>query len=94
VNEREARELLAHQVDELRPVPYRELLPLLDRPQSADVVHPSGRRYQIEMEAVWDEKPGENLRIVVSIDDGGWRAFAPLTSGFIKTPNDQFVGEQ
>lgn len=88
MNEQEARELLASRVDELRLVPYRELLQLLDKPQSTDVVHSSGRRYQIELEVFWDDRPGENLRVSVSIDDGGWRSFVPLTYGFIKGPDD------
>lgn len=36
---------------------------------------------------------GGDLRVRVTIDDDGWRAFAPLFSDFIKAPTDQFVGE-
>ncbi len=93
MNQSEARELLDHRVDELRLIPYRELLQFLANPQATNVVHPSGRRYQMETEAFWDDRPGQNLRIRVAIDDGGWRTFAPLTSDFIKSPDDQFVGE-
>lgn len=93
MNEPEARELLAHRVAELRLLPYRELQRFLDKPQTTDVVHSSGRRYQIELDVFWDDRHGENLRVTVSIDDGGWRSFVPLTYGFIKRPDDQFVGE-
>jgi hypothetical protein len=31
--------------------------------------------------------------VLGSIDDGGWRAFAPLTRSFIKSPDGTFVGE-
>jgi len=30
---------------------------------------------------------------LVSIDDGGWRAFFPTTESFIMAPNGSFVGE-
>lgn len=52
-----------------------------------------GRSYQIEIQAIWDTRPGGNIRILASIDDGGWTAFHPLTVDFIKSPSDEFVGE-
>ena len=72
---------------------YRELQQFLGNPDSIDVFGPSGQRYGIETEAFWDDKRGGNLRVIVAIDDGGWRAFVPLTDDFIKTSDDQFVGE-
>jgi hypothetical protein len=39
--------------------------------------------YQIELNVFWDSKPGNNLRIMGSIDDAGWRAFLPLTESLI-----------
>ena len=93
VDKEEAAEILARHIAELRRLRYAELLQFLDKPQATDVVHPSGRRYQMETEVFWDGRPGENLRISVAIDDGGWRALMPMTYGFIKTPDDQFVGE-
>jgi hypothetical protein len=48
----------------------------------------------VEVLALWDEgRPGGNLRVMVSIDDGGWRAFKPLTEDFIIAPDGSFVGE-
>ena len=93
VDKQEAGEILARRIAELRRLRYAELLQFLDKPQATDVVHSSGRRYQMETEVFWDDRPGENLRINVAIDDGGWRAFFPLISAFIKSPDDQFVGE-
>lgn len=93
MNEREARELLSGRINQLRLVPYRTLLELLDKPESADVVHSSGRRYQVETQVFWDDKRGGDLRVTVSIDDGGPRAWHPLIGDFIKSPTDEFVGE-
>ncbi len=52
-----------------------------------------GILYQIEIQAYWDDKPNENIRVMGSIDDGGWRAFSPLSDDFIKSPNNEFIGE-
>jgi hypothetical protein len=62
---------------------YNELSQYIDKPTSESVTAPDGKTYNIEIEAFWDDKPGGNLRIVISIDDGGWRTFAPLTTDFL-----------
>jgi hypothetical protein len=31
--------------------------------------------------------------VLVNVDDGGWRAVAPLTQTFIRAPDGLFVGE-
>jgi hypothetical protein len=70
------------------------LLRWLDAPETTEVIGPSGQGYQIETESFWDNGARNRaLRVAVSIDDYGWRAFFPLTDSFIKTPDDQFVGE-
>lgn len=33
------------------------------------------------------------IRVIGSIDDGGWRAFRPLSDDFIRAPDGTFVGE-
>jgi hypothetical protein len=38
-------------------------------------------------------KYGGAIRVIGTVDDGGWRAFRPLTEDFIVGPNEQFVGE-
>jgi len=35
---------------------------------------------------VWDAQENGPLRVIVSIDDGGWRAFAPLTGDDLISP--------
>ncbi len=51
------------------------------------------RDYQIEVVWLWDGGLGGNVLVMGSIDDGGWRAFAPLTRSFIMAPDGRFVGE-
>ena len=93
VDKGEATALASDQLKRLRTRPYYELRRrLLDRQENYEVIGPSGVRYQIELQAVLDG-PGDNLRVMVSIDDGGWRAFAPLTDDFIVSPQDTFIDE-
>jgi hypothetical protein len=47
----------------------------------------------VEIQTFWDSQPGGNVRVMGSIDDGGWRAFLPLSRSFIKSAVDSFVGE-
>jgi hypothetical protein len=52
-----------------------------------------GAVYQVEIEFMWDGVPGGDVLVIGSIDDGGWRAFVPLTRSFIKGADGSFVGE-
>jgi hypothetical protein len=58
-----------------------------------EVTAASGRRYQVEIQAVWDDREGGDVRVMFGIDDGGWRAFLPLTDSFIIRRDGTFVGE-
>jgi hypothetical protein len=90
----EARAILAAQLESLRSTSYHELVErLLDDPETTEATGPSGTAYQLESQAFWDGGPGGDLRVTVSIDDGGWRAFVPLTESFIVSPDGSFVGE-
>lgn len=76
----------------LHQLSYAELTRLVGHPQSKWAVGTDGKKYQLEIQAFWDEsKVNGNLRIVVSADDGGWRAFAPLTDTFIVAPDGSFL---
>ena len=88
MDKQEAGELLTRRVNELRRLSYAELLKFLDKTEHTDVVHPSGRRYQMDVLVFWDDRAGDDLRVVVNIDDGGWRSFFPLSSDFVKRPDD------
>jgi hypothetical protein len=53
----------------------------------------SGTWYQGEVQVMWDDKPDGAIRVMASIDDGGCRAFVPLTDDFILAPDGTFVDE-
>jgi len=94
VDESEARGLATVRLEALRAVSYSELVDrLAGRVETDGVVGPSGARYQLEVQGLWDRDVGESLRVIVSVDDGGVRAFAPVSDDFIVARDGSFVGE-
>ena len=89
----EALAILERQLERYRGLRYGELLRLLDESQHLEVTGRSGTWYQVEIYAFWDDRTCVHLRVVGTIDDGGWRAFAPLSSDFIVAPDGSFIGE-
>jgi hypothetical protein len=90
MNKKEAQTVLAKTLTDYRNKPHSELLYLLKTRDSFEVVAESGTWYQIEIQAFWDDEKKENLRVIGSIDDGGIRAFFPLTDDFIITRGGDF----
>jgi hypothetical protein len=93
IDKKEARQLLEAATRRLRMKSRHELEQLLKEQETGTVVGPSGTTYQTEAQAFWDDKKGRDLRVLVSIDDGGWRAMAPMSESFIVAPDGSFVGE-
>ena len=89
----EARDILATELARYRIRSYAELQRLLDAQDTVERTGPSGTKYQLEVEAVWDDEAGGNLRVIAHVDNRGWRAFVPLSHDFIIAPNGTFVGE-
>ena len=90
----EAAALLAGYLETFRRRSYAELRALIGAgAQTTEAVGRSGARYQLEVNVVWDERPGGNIRVLGAIDGGGWRAFVPLPGDFIVAPDGSFVGE-
>jgi len=93
MDKREAKEILAHKLKVYRKRSYDDLLYLLYTQDTEEIKASSGVVYQLEFQAVWDDKEGGNLRVMGAIDDGGFRAFVPLSDDFIIAPDGSFVGE-
>ena len=94
MNKKEAKEIIKHQLEPYRGKPYSELIKMINaEPITYEHIGLSGSLYQIEIQAFWDDKANSNVRVMGSIDDGGWRAFSPLSDDFIKNPKDEFIGE-
>lgn len=89
----EAKKILTAQLDLYRKRSHSELTQLINQPETLTVTGDSGTNYGLELEVVWDGEPGKDLRVMGSIDDGGWRAFCPLSEDFIMRNDGSFVGE-
>jgi len=90
----EAQQVLARELTVLRGLPYDDLVErFLNRSESSWVTANSGARYQLELQAFWDDPRNRTLRIAAAVDDGGWRAWKPLTESFIIGPDGAFIGE-
>jgi len=89
----EARSLLSQELSRYRGLPYAELFSLIDHSETFERTAPSGVTYQIEMQVFVDDESRQTLRVTGAIDDGGWRALAPLSDDFILAPDGSFIGE-
>jgi hypothetical protein len=86
-----AKKVLNAWLAKLRAVPYKELAARVDSVTNDEVARDSERSWQVEVQVLWDDEPNGNIRVTASIDDGGLRAFVPMTDGFVKTPSGEFV---
>jgi hypothetical protein len=90
MHKEEAQRIIAAELAKFRAQPYENLANIIDKPICYETSGPTGLIYQIEIQAFWDDKPQGNMRVMGSIDDGGIRAFFPLSLDFIKSPPDEF----
>jgi hypothetical protein len=88
-----AQRILDEWMAKLRAVPYRELASRVDSVTTDELARDSERSWQLEIQVLWDDEPDGNVRVMVSIDDGGLRAFVPMTKSFIKSRTGEIVGE-
>ena len=84
----EARRLAQERLDDLVVREgHAALSARVDTPGSEDVVGSDGRVWQVETE-VWRDV-GTDLRVVVSVDDGGLMALLPPTVGTVVASDDR-----
>jgi hypothetical protein len=94
MNKAEARAVALERIRELRAMTWDEIRArYLKSPKTIEVSGPSGATYQVETEAFWDGAKEADLRVIVKVDDGGWRAFIPLSEDFILARDGSFVDE-
>jgi hypothetical protein len=85
MNEQEAKEILTRKLHEYRRKPYSELIRMIGgSPETSKSQGGSGALYSVEIQALWDNKPNGNIRVIGSIDDGGVRAFVRLMKTLLK----------
>ena len=93
MNQETAEAMLQATLQEYRRRSYQALIPLIGQNDVREVGAPDGTRYVLEVSVLWDGEPGGAIRVLGSIDDGGLRAFWPMTRDFIRNPDGSFTGE-
>ena len=94
MDKEEERSILSKRLKRYRRRSYAELQELLNSQETFEIPGASGTVYQVEVSALWDDKKNGHLRVYGSVDDGGLRAFFPLTDDFIIAPDGSFVAEK
>jgi len=81
----EAQKILREQLARVSANSYSELTLLVERQyiETHKLCAASGKTYQVEIRYFWDDQPGDAIRVVGSVDDGGIRAFLPLTDSVL-----------
>ena len=88
----EAKRVLAKHRGKYKAKTYAELKDLIDELEVCEIAGPSGVLYQIEVTVLWDDKPNGQIRVIAAIDDGGWRAYCPLSGHLLVSPDHQDNG--
>lgn len=86
MNTVEAAEVLNQQL--ARFSNYAEVVPLVEsrHVELLEMTAASGVKYQMEIQFFWDDSSKRVVRVFGSIDDGGLRAFMPLTQSLLISP--------
>jgi Ser/Thr protein kinase RdoA (MazF antagonist) len=80
MDRQEALALLNEHLDLAERVGYAALAARAGQEDHLQLRAASGADYQLELSFLWEAGPGGPVRILGSIDDGGLRAFVPLSS--------------
>ena len=83
MNEQAAQTLINDELRRLEALQYKELVARIGNVETKEVVGDDGKIYQLEIQVFWGSKQGEDVRVIVSADDGAWRAFKPLADSII-----------
>jgi len=83
MNIEEAQQILAGELQYFKDILYMELIDRVGE-NTCYEKKAGSCSYQIEITILWDSTPYEAIRIIGSIDDGGLRAFIPLTESVLK----------
>ena len=91
----DAEKELQRIIQEYRSKDYGYWRGLMDRDEviTFDFRNEKNNWYQVEIHAFYDSKQDRTIRVIFSIDDGGWSAFVPLSDSFIINPQNEFIGE-
>jgi hypothetical protein len=94
MNKKIALEILESEMLRLRTLDYSVLGEMVGTSNVHEVKGEDGKAYQVDTEVRWDNRVGDDIRVFVSVDDGGLSACSPLTRSFLKARDGRFVGER
>ena len=61
-----------------------DLAQRVGRNEAYQIAGPTGVSYNVEVDVLWDDLPGRTIRVIGSIDDGGFRtSLSPLSDSFL-----------
>jgi hypothetical protein len=83
----EAGQLLEVELEEWRRRSYAELSREVGRWRRFETTGQSGEHYEGVIQVFWLGDADGTVRVVGSIDDGGWRTFVPLIKDFTVMPS-------
>jgi hypothetical protein len=86
MNRREESTILLEQSRRLQAIPFPELKRLLGGVVIEQITGPSGRNYNLEVLARWQDRTQTTLRVRCLIDGGGLQTLFPLTIDFTIAP--------
>ena len=89
MNRNIGRQLIDTELANLEKQPYSELLKLMESCCATKAVDGGdGKTYQIQTQVFWDHKKRGDLRVIVAVDDGGWRSYFPMTGSILVPPSN------
>jgi hypothetical protein len=91
MNEQVARALIDAELRLHQLLSYSGLTALVGKVETKELLGEDGKTYHLEIQAFWDSEKGADVRLIVAADDGGWRAYKPLTGDFIMRPDGSLV---
>jgi hypothetical protein len=91
VNKTEARTIIQKELERYKSKSYIELQCLLEKVDAYVTTASSGKTYQIEVHAIWDDKPNGNIRVFCEASSGLWSSIFPLTCSYIMSSAGKFI---
>ena len=82
MNTDDYKELLKPIMDEYKKFSYLFWKQHLNTVITFEGKSDSGEDYQVEIQPVAEKSVVESIRVLFSIDNGGWRAYSPITDSF------------
>jgi hypothetical protein len=93
-HEQEAAAWVETEIERLRSLTYADLRAMEGQREHRSMETADGKALVLEMQVFWDDREGQNLRVMVDVWDPSKRISKGIApSDFIRAPDGSFVGE-